>query len=96
MRGCAWPRTVVQRAPRHGFLSPIADAWPGRTTYSVAELFTAVSGLGGAIITYGNAFKTDKLFVIIILLALLGLFLTESVRHLERWLAPWKETERAS
>jgi ABC-type nitrate/sulfonate/bicarbonate transport system permease component len=62
----------------------------------VAELFTAVSGLGGAIITYGNAFKTDKLFVIIILLALLGLFLTESVRHLERWLAPWKETERAN
>jgi len=62
----------------------------------VAELFTAVSGLGVAIITYGNAFKTDKLFVIIILLALLGLFLTESVRHLERWLAPWKETERAN
>jgi ABC-type nitrate/sulfonate/bicarbonate transport system permease component len=62
----------------------------------VAELFTAVSGLGGAIITYGNAFKTDKLFVVIILLALLGLCLTESVRYLERRLAPWKETERAS
>jgi NitT/TauT family transport system permease protein len=62
----------------------------------VAELFTAVAGLGGAIIAYGNAFKTDKLFVIIIVLALLGLFLTESVRRLERWLAPWKETERAS
>jgi ABC-type nitrate/sulfonate/bicarbonate transport system permease component len=62
----------------------------------VAELFTAVAGLGGAIIAYGNAFKTDKLFVIIIVLALLGLFLTESVRRLERWLAPWKETERAN
>jgi ABC-type nitrate/sulfonate/bicarbonate transport system permease component len=62
----------------------------------VAELFTAVAGLGGAIIAYGNAFKTDKLFVIIIVLALLGLCLTESVRRLERWLAPWKETERAN
>jgi len=62
----------------------------------VAELFTAVAGLGGAIIVYGNAFKTDKLFVIIIVLALLGLFLTESVRRIEQWLAPWKETERAS
>ena len=62
----------------------------------VAELFTAVAGLGGAIIAYGNAFKTDKLFVIIIVLALLGLFLTESVRRIEQWLAPWKETERAS
>ena len=62
----------------------------------VAELFTAVTGLGGAIVTYGNAFATDKLFVIIIVLALLGVSLTESLRFLERRLAPWKETERAS
>lgn len=62
----------------------------------VAELFTAVSGLGGAIVTYGNAFATDKLFVVIIALALLGVFLTESCRYLEKRLAPWKETERAS
>jgi NitT/TauT family transport system permease protein len=62
----------------------------------VAELFTALSGLGGAIMNYGNAFKTDKLFVVIIVLALLGVTLTESVRWLERRLAPWKETERAN
>jgi ABC-type nitrate/sulfonate/bicarbonate transport system permease component len=62
----------------------------------VAELFTALSGLGGAIMNYGNAFKTDKLFVVIIVLALLGVSLTESVRWLERKMAPWKETERAS
>ena len=35
----------------------------------VAEIFTAVSGLGGAIVIYGNAFATAKLFVIIIVLA---------------------------
>lgn len=62
----------------------------------VAEMFTALAGLGGAIMNYGNAFKTDKLFVIMIVLALLGVSLTESVRYLERKLAPWKETERAS
>ena len=62
----------------------------------VAELFTAVTGLGGAIVTYGNAFATDKLFVVIIVLALLGVSLTDSLRFLERRLAPWKETERAS
>jgi NitT/TauT family transport system permease protein len=62
----------------------------------VAELFTALAGLGGAIMNYGNAFKTDKLFVVIIVLALLGVSLTESVRYLERKLAPWKETERAN
>ena len=61
----------------------------------VAEMFTAVSGLGGAIVSYGNAFATNKLFVIIIVLALLGVSLTESVRWVERRIAPWKETERA-
>jgi ABC-type nitrate/sulfonate/bicarbonate transport system permease component len=62
----------------------------------VAEMFTAVSGLGGAIVNYGNAFKTNKLFVAIIVLALLGVALTEAVRVLERRLAPWKESERAN
>jgi NitT/TauT family transport system permease protein len=61
----------------------------------VAEMFTAVAGLGGAIVAYGNAFATNKLFVIIIVLALLGVSLTESVRWVERRIAPWKETERA-
>jgi NitT/TauT family transport system permease protein len=62
----------------------------------VAEMFTSISGLGGAIVVYGNAFATDKLFVIIIVLALLGVSLTESVRFLEKRMAPWKESERAS
>src|SRR5258708_2652214 len=62
---------------------------------AVAAMFTAVVGLGGAIVAYGNAFATDKLFVVIILLAVLGVALTELIRFLERRLAPWKETERA-
>jgi ABC-type nitrate/sulfonate/bicarbonate transport system permease component len=61
----------------------------------VGEMFTAVSGLGGAIVRYGAAFATDKLLVVIIVLALMGVGLTELVRGLERWLTPWKETERA-
>jgi ABC-type nitrate/sulfonate/bicarbonate transport system permease component len=61
----------------------------------VAEMFTAVSGLGGALLNYGAAFATDKLFVVIILLALMGVGLTEMVRGIERLLMPWKETERA-
>jgi ABC-type nitrate/sulfonate/bicarbonate transport system ATPase subunit/ABC-type nitrate/sulfonate/bicarbonate transport system permease component len=62
----------------------------------VAEMFTAITGLGGAIVYFSNAFATDKLFVVIILLALLGVGLTEGVKYLERNFAPWKETERAS
>ena len=55
-----------------------------------------MTGLGGAIVYYSNAFATDKLFVVIILLALLGVALTEGVKFLEMRLAPWKETERAN
>jgi NitT/TauT family transport system permease protein len=62
----------------------------------VAEMFTAVGGLGGAIIIYGNSYKMDKLFVVIIVLAALGVTLTEIVRILEKRIAQWKETERAS
>ena len=62
----------------------------------VGEMFTASSGLGGAIVTYGNAFATKKLFVVIILLALMGVLLTEAVRFVEQKLAPWKATERAT
>jgi NitT/TauT family transport system permease protein len=61
----------------------------------VAEMFTAGTGLGGAIQRYGAAFATDKFFVVMIVLALLGVGLTELVRGLERWLTPWKQTERA-
>lgn len=59
------------------------------------EMFTAVSGLGGAIVNYGNSFATDKLFVVIIILALVGSTLTELVKRLEHRIAPWKSTERA-
>jgi ABC-type nitrate/sulfonate/bicarbonate transport system permease component len=62
----------------------------------VGEYFTSVEGLGGAIVNYGNSFATAKLFVILIVLALLGIVLTETVRFAERWAAPWKETERAT
>ena len=62
----------------------------------VAEMFTAITGLGGAIVYYGNQFRTDKLLVIVILLALMATLLTEGARQIERRVAAWKETERAS
>ena len=62
----------------------------------VGEYFTSVDGLGGAIVTYGNSFATAKLFVVLIVLAVLGIALTEAVRLVERRAAPWKESERAT
>lgn len=60
----------------------------------VAEFFTAVTGLGGLIVFYANAFATAKLFVPIIVIALLGVLLTEIVMVIERRLSRWRTSER--
>jgi len=61
----------------------------------VAELFTAITGLGAMLSLYGNIFETAKMFVVIIVLAFLGITLIHATQALERKLAGWKETERA-
>jgi len=60
----------------------------------VAEFFTAISGLGGMIVEYANVFATAKLFVPIIVIALVGVILTELVMWLERRLSRWRTLER--
>ncbi len=60
-----------------------------------AEMFTAVTGMGALLIRYSSAFATDKFFVPVIFLALLGVLLSGAVEGLQKRLAPWKETERA-
>lgn len=60
----------------------------------VAEFFTAISGLGGMIVEYANNFATAKMFVPVIIIALVGVFLTEFVVFLERHLSKWRVSER--
>src|SRR5438445_12855712 len=60
----------------------------------VAEFFTAISGLGGMIIEFSNVFATAKMFVPIIVIAVLGVSLTELVQFLERRLSKWRQLER--
>jgi NitT/TauT family transport system permease protein len=60
-----------------------------------AEMFTAVTGMGALLVRYSSALATDKFFVPVILLALLGVILSNAVEKLQKRLAPWKETERA-
>ena len=55
----------------------------------VAEFFTAISGLGYMIIKYGNLFRTDLMFVPIVVLMALGVGLTAALRAVERKVAPW-------
>jgi ABC-type nitrate/sulfonate/bicarbonate transport system permease component len=60
-----------------------------------AEMFTAVTGMGALLVRYSSALATDKFFVPVILLALLGVVLSNAVEKWQKRLAPWKETERA-
>ena len=61
----------------------------------VAELFTAITGLGAMLTLYGNLFETAKMFVVIVVFGLLGVGLIRATQALESRLARWKETERA-
>jgi NitT/TauT family transport system permease protein len=56
----------------------------------VAELYTAVSGLGGLLQIYGNSFRMAPYFVIVALLALLGVLLMYAVRVAERRVLRWR------
>lgn len=61
---------------------------------TVAEFFTSINGLGGMIVEYSNVFATAKLFVPIIVIGLMGAFLTKLVGAVERRLSRWRIMER--
>lgn len=59
----------------------------------VAELYTAVSGLGGLLSIYGNTFRMAEYFVIVLALATIGVVVTEALRFLEVRLRRWRGAE---
>jgi NitT/TauT family transport system permease protein len=56
----------------------------------VAELYTAVRGLGGLLAIYGNTFRMAEYFVIVLILAVVGVIVTEALRHLQLRLERWR------
>lgn len=56
----------------------------------VAELYTAVSGLGGLLALYGNTFRMAEYFVVVLTLAAIGVAVTEGLRRLEARASRWK------
>jgi ABC-type nitrate/sulfonate/bicarbonate transport system permease component len=56
----------------------------------VAELYTAVSGLGGLLALYGNTFRMAEYFVIVLSLAATGVVVTEALRAAENRLGAWR------
>lgn len=61
----------------------------------IAELLFAVTGLGGAIQTAANYYRTDKVFVYIIVISIIGITMSAAIQLLERLATPWRQ-ERSS
>jgi NitT/TauT family transport system permease protein len=59
----------------------------------VAEFFTSISGLGYMITRYAHIFETDKTFVPVLLLMVLGVAMTSLLKRLEKRIAPWSRAD---
>lgn len=55
----------------------------------IAEFYTSIAGLGYMIVKYANSFQTDKLFVPIVVLMVLGVVMMEALKQLQARMAPW-------
>jgi NitT/TauT family transport system permease protein len=55
----------------------------------LADLYTAISGIGYLIVRSASTYEVDKMFVPIVTLGLLGVSLTALLRVLEVQVAPW-------
>ena len=56
----------------------------------VAELYTAVSGLGGLLAIYGSRFQMAEYLAVVVVLALIGVTMTEGLRLVETRLLRWR------
>ena len=59
----------------------------------VAELYTAISGLGGLLAVYGGRFRMAEYLAVVVVLALIGALVTEGLRLTEKRLLRWRDTE---
>lgn len=57
----------------------------------VAEFYTSLSGLGNLIATNANDFQTARMFVPVVVIAVLGVVFTALLELAERRLAPWRK-----
>ncbi|MBI4490456.1 MAG: ABC transporter permease [Deltaproteobacteria bacterium] len=55
----------------------------------LADLYTAITGIGYLIARYASIYRTDAMFVPIVTLGILGISLTGVLRFVERRVAPW-------
>ncbi len=56
----------------------------------VAELYTAVKGLGGLLSIYGNSFRMAQYFVVVCVLAIIGVAVMQTLKLLEHRMDRWR------
>jgi sulfonate transport system permease protein len=61
----------------------------------LADLYTAISGIGYLIVRTASTYQVDKMFVPIVTLGILGVTLTALLRVLEIKVAPWTAASQA-
>jgi ABC-type nitrate/sulfonate/bicarbonate transport system permease component len=57
----------------------------------VAELYTAIGGLGGLLALYGSRFRMAEYLAVVVVLAVIGALMTEGLRLFEKRLLRWRE-----
>ncbi len=60
----------------------------------IADLYTAVSGIGYLIVRYAQNLQIDRLLVPVVILSLTGVVLVKGLRWLEGFVAPWQGAGR--
>jgi NitT/TauT family transport system permease protein len=62
----------------------------------IAELYTALAGLGYLMAQFSGSFQTARYFVPVLVLAAMGMLVSEVLKVAERRLARWKQTRDIS
>lgn len=62
----------------------------------IAQMEISVTGLGGIVVDYGNAFKTAYLLAGIITASLVGVVAAVCLELLRKWLFPWTKVDRVT
>lgn len=89
-RGRIWRHIVLPGAMPYLAVGLRLGATIGLINTVVAELYTAVRGLGGLLALYGNTFRMAEYFVIVLMLAMIGVVVTEALRLWEVRLSRWR------